>query len=166
MRFTRHGLCPAGAAGAAMVSPGAARYGRFRRGCTATEGEIGMAKAIRIKRVYEAPEPADGARVLVDRIWPRGLRKTDAAVTLWLKEIAPSTALRKWFGHRPERWSGFKARYFDELRANPALENLSKTTGDGPTTLVYAAHDPVHNNAAALAEFLATNGGHRKSGED
>ena len=109
-----------------------------------------------IKRVYDTPDKADGTRVLVDRLWPRGLRKEKAAVTLWLKEIAPSTELREWFGHDPERWTEFGHRYCAELACNDGavaqLANLSKL---GPMTLLYAAHDTEHNHAIALSAYLS-----------
>ncbi len=111
---------------------------------------------LRIKRVYDTPDKADGTRVLVDRLWPRGLRKEKAAVTLWLKEIAPSTELREWFGHDPARWAEFGHRYRAELARNDAavaqLVNVSKL---GPMTLLYAAHDTEHNDAVVLAAYLS-----------
>jgi uncharacterized protein YeaO (DUF488 family) len=116
-----------------------------------------MAK-LQIKRVYEAPAPApgDGRRVLVDRVWPRGLRKERLADALWLKEIAPSTALRQWFGHRPERWTEFRKRYARELNANPqAVAQLRALMKRGTVTLLYGARDTEHNQAVALARYLA-----------
>ncbi|MGX8009298.1 DUF488 domain-containing protein [Mesorhizobium sp. ORM8.1] len=114
-----------------------------------------MAFDIAVKRVYEAPDKADGQRVLVDRIWPRGVRKEDAALTLWLKEIAPSDELRKWFGHEPERWAEFQKRYRAELDGNgEAVAQLRGLLRDGKVTLLYGAHDEAHNNAVALAGFL------------
>lgn len=111
---------------------------------------------IRIKRVYDPPDKDDGARVLVDRLWPRGLRKDRAALTLWLKEIAPSTELREWFGHDPAHWTEFGHRYRAELKRNegavPQLANLSKL---GPVTLLYAAHDTEHNHAIVLSAYLS-----------
>jgi uncharacterized protein YeaO (DUF488 family) len=118
---------------------------------------------IRIKRVYDPADKDDGVRVLVDRLWPRGLSKKKAAVTLWLKEIAPSTELREWFGHDPARWAEFGNRYRAELARNDAavaqLVNVSKL---GPMTLVYAAHDTEHNDAVVLAGYLSDHlkGGH------
>src|SRR3954471_15119125 len=92
-----------------------------------------MAADVRIKRIYEQASPEDGARVLVDRVWPRGVTKEAAALTLWLKEIAPSTALRKWFGHEPARFAEFRRRYLDEIGANaPALERLRSCLEGGP----------------------------------
>ncbi|TIU51405.1 MAG: DUF488 domain-containing protein [Mesorhizobium sp.] len=114
-----------------------------------------MAFDIAVRRVYEAPEKADGQRVLVDRIWPRGVAKKDAALTLWLKEIAPSDELRKWFGHEPERWAEFQKRYDGELDRNEeALASLRALLRDGKVTLLYGAHDEAHNNAVALAKYL------------
>ncbi|CAP54435.1 DUF488 domain-containing protein [Gluconacetobacter diazotrophicus] len=111
--------------------------------------------AIRVRRIYDPPEPAEGARVLVDRLWPRGMSKARAALTLWLKDIAPSTELRLWFGHDPERWTEFQRRYRAELKANPAaVEQVERLGRQGPVTLVYAAHDPDHNEAVVLADYL------------
>ncbi|MER8843694.1 MULTISPECIES: DUF488 domain-containing protein [Mesorhizobium] len=114
-----------------------------------------MAFDIAVKRVYETPGQADGQRVLVDRIWPRGVAKKDAALTLWLKEIAPSDALRKWFGHEPARWAEFQKRYRGELDANEkTVAQLRAMLGHGKVTLLYGAHDEAHNNAVALAGYL------------
>lgn len=114
-----------------------------------------MAFDIAVKRVYEAPAKADGERVLVDRIWPRGVSKEDAALALWLKDIAPSDALRKWFGHEPERWAEFRKRYWVELDGNmEAVALLRDVLREGKVTLLYGAHDEAHNNAVALAEYL------------
>jgi uncharacterized protein YeaO (DUF488 family) len=114
-----------------------------------------MAFDIAVKRVYEAPDKADGQRVLVDRVWPRGVAKKDAALKLWLKEIAPSNELRKWFGHDPERWSEFQRRYRAELDANKeAVAQLLGLLREGKVTLLYGAHDEAHNNAVALAAYL------------
>ena len=114
-----------------------------------------MAADVRIKRIYDQASPEDGTRVLVDRVWPRGVTKEAAALTVWLKEIAPSTALRKWFGHEPARFAEFRRRYLDEIRANaPAAERLRSYVEGGRTTLLYAAHDPAHNNAVVLKELL------------
>lgn len=110
---------------------------------------------IEIKRVYEKPSPRDGARVLVDRVWPRGVKKADAAIHHWHKEIAPSTELRKWFGHDPDRWDEFRRRYFRELDGTPAaVDELVSLAKKGRITLVFAARDERHNNAAALREYL------------
>jgi uncharacterized protein YeaO (DUF488 family) len=110
---------------------------------------------IKIKRVYEQPDKDDGVRILVDRLWPRGLTKEKAAVDLWLKEIAPSTELRKWFGHDPEKWSSFRERYETELRHNDDLIKLLRQKArEGTVTLVYGARDQKHNEALVLKQFL------------
>ena len=114
-----------------------------------------MTLEVSVKRVYEPPAKADGQRVLVDRIWPRGIAKTDAALTLWLKDIAPSDELRQWFGHDPERWAEFRKRYSAELDANDkAVAELRGLFRRGKVTLLYGAHDAAHNNAVALAEYV------------
>jgi uncharacterized protein YeaO (DUF488 family) len=111
--------------------------------------------AIRLKRAYEKKGGRDGTRVLVDRVWPRGVRKQEAGIDQWLKEIAPSTPLRKWFGHDPEKWPEFKERYFRELDQNEALvAKLSEVNRKGTVTLVFAAKDEKYNNAVALREYL------------
>jgi len=111
--------------------------------------------AIRTRRVYEEPAPDDGVRVLVDRVWPRGVSRERAAVSLWLKEIAPSTALRQWFGHDPARWDGFRQHYFDELDAMPGVVAQLRAAAAGDTlTLVYSARDTARNQAVALSEYL------------
>jgi uncharacterized protein YeaO (DUF488 family) len=111
---------------------------------------------LKIKRIYELPEKDDGFRVLVDRLWPRGVSKERAHLDLWLKEIAPSDALRKWFGHDPQKWTGFTAKYHKELAVRKELvrqiKQLEKDHGD--VTLLYSAHDPEHNQAVALCRFL------------
>ncbi len=110
---------------------------------------------IRLKRVYEAAEAADGMRVLVDRLWPRGLGKDDLACDLWLKEVAPSAALRRWFGHDPSRWQAFQERYQAELAARPeSWQPLLAAARTGTVTLLYSARDEAHNNAVALKAFL------------
>lgn len=110
---------------------------------------------IRVKRAYEPARPQDGQRVLVDRIWPRGVSKDEADLDEWLKEIAPSDELRKWFGHDPERWDEFRKRYFAELDEHPELVAQLRARADGHlVTLVYGAHDEEHNNAVALKEYL------------
>lgn len=109
------------------------------------------AENVKLKRVYEAPAANDGMRILVDRIWPRGVSKKDAALDLWMKEIAPSTELRKWFAHDPARWNEFRQRYGREINQNHALlDQLRSLAQKGQITLVYAAHDAAHNNAVAL----------------
>jgi uncharacterized protein YeaO (DUF488 family) len=110
---------------------------------------------IQLKRVYEKPARGDGLRVLVERLWPRGLSKERAAVDLWLKDVAPSPELRKWFGHDPARWVEFQKRYAQELRENKeAVEVLKEKARKGTVTLVYAARDEEHNGALALKRFL------------
>ncbi|RMI13775.1 MAG: DUF488 domain-containing protein [Calditrichaeota bacterium] len=114
-----------------------------------------MGERIRIKRIFEPPLPEDGFRVLVDRLWPRGLPKESARIDLWLKEIAPGHDLRKWFGHDPEKWEEFQRRYFRELDQRPeAVEQLLQKTREGTMTLLYAARDPEFNNARALKTYL------------
>jgi uncharacterized protein YeaO (DUF488 family) len=112
------------------------------------------ASKLRIRRAYEARQPDDGRRVLVDRLWPRGLSKHDLEDALWIRDVAPSASLRKWFGHKPERWTEFRRRYFAELRVNPAVKILRDIIAAGPVTLIYGAHDKTHNQAVALAEYL------------
>jgi len=111
---------------------------------------------LNIKRVYDATDPADGTRILVDRLWPRGLTKEKAKVDLWLKEIAPSAGLRKWFGHDPAKWTEFKKRYRAELNENTAsVSTLKDQIKKGTTTLVYGAKDEEHNDAVLLREYLS-----------
>lgn len=111
--------------------------------------------AILLKRAYEVPEPSDGFRILVDRLWPRGVSKSSAQIDLWLKDIAPSATLRKWFDHDPLKWIEFRDRYFLELRRNPeAVEQLTEHMRRGVVTLVYGAKDREHNQAIALKEYL------------
>ena len=109
-------------------------------------------RSVTIKRAYEPPSPKDGTRILVDRLWPRGVSKAKAALDGWNKDVAPSPALRKWFDHRPERFKDFARRYRAELKANPALENLRAFKGK--VTLVYGARDPKINHAIVLAKVL------------
>ena len=110
---------------------------------------------IAIKRVYEEPKESDGTRILVDRLWPRGLTKAKAKVDLWLKEIAPSNELRKWFAHDPMKWTEFQARYKDELKSDAEpLKRLTMEAAKGPVTLLYGAHDEEHNQAVVLEKML------------
>src|SRR5271154_5231523 len=110
---------------------------------------------IYLKRAYEKPSPKDGERILVERLWPRGLTKARAAVDLWLKDVAPSPELRKWFGHDPARWKQFERRYWKELQGQQeAVEMLRQKAKRGAVTLVYAARDQEHNSALSLKEFL------------
>ena len=110
---------------------------------------------ILIKRTYDAPERKDGFRILVDRLWPRGLKKEDSRIREWLKDIAPSDGLRKWFSHDPEKWQEFKGRYFKELKEKNDLIKQLKEKAKGQTiTLLYSAKDVKYNNAVALKEYL------------
>ncbi len=114
---------------------------------------------LQVKRAYAPPAPDDGQRVLVDRLWPRGLSRNAAQLDHWLKETAPSDALRRWFGHGPARWEEFRRRYLEELdqsEAAEALDRLTQLAAGGPLTLVYAARDEAHNNAVVLKELLAS----------
>jgi uncharacterized protein YeaO (DUF488 family) len=110
---------------------------------------------IRLKRAYEPATPADGYRVLIDRLWPRGVSRQKASLNAWERELAPSTELRKWFGHQPTRFEEFRRRYIEELREQrPLLTELRRRARDGALTLVYAAHDSEHNDAVVLASVL------------
>lgn len=109
---------------------------------------------IMIKRAYEARTDSDGTRILVDRLWPRGLSRDRAAIDRWLKDIAPSTGLRKWFAHIPERWPEFESRYLSELKDNPMLSELRDLARRGDVTLVYASRDELHNEAVVLKRLL------------
>ena len=111
--------------------------------------------AIRLKRAYEAPSDVDGTRILVERLWPRGLSKEKAHVDVWLKGVAPSTELRRWFGHDADKWEEFRRRYREELRERPdELERLRNLVDAGPVTFVYGSHDQEHNAATVLKELL------------
>lgn len=110
---------------------------------------------VNIKRVYETPLESDGKRILIDRLWPRGLTKEKADVDLWLKDIAPSTNLRKWFSHDPRKWEEFKKKYHSELKANSdVMLKLISEIKKSKVTLVYGAKDEVHNDAVVLKEYL------------
>ncbi len=110
---------------------------------------------IRLKRAYEQPDDADGLRILVDRLWPRGVTKAKAGIDEWIKEIAPSAALRQWFGHDPARWDAFRDRYRIELAGHPdLLDRLRALARAGPVTLIYSARDDVHNDAVVLRDVL------------
>ncbi len=114
---------------------------------------------IRIKRAYDPPAKSDGFRVLVDRVWPRGVTKDALRLDEWLKEIAPSTTLRKWFGHDPAKWEAFEDRYFRELDSHgEQVTRLRQKAREGDVTLVFAAKDLQHNNAVALKEYLERRG--------
>jgi uncharacterized protein YeaO (DUF488 family) len=110
---------------------------------------------IQLKRVYEEPSASDGTRILVDRLWPRGLTKEKARVDLWLKDVAPSNELRKWFAHDPAKWPEFKTRYKAELKHNsPQLALLKQAVAKGPATLLFGAKDTEHNEAVVLQQLL------------
>lgn len=110
---------------------------------------------IKVKRVYDPPSPEDGKRFLVDRLWPRGVKKETLQVDGWLKDVAPSDELRRWFGHDPAKWEEFQRRYFAELEAKPdAWRPLLQAAWQGNVTLLFSARDEVHNNAVALKNFL------------
>jgi uncharacterized protein YeaO (DUF488 family) len=113
------------------------------------------ADQVRLKRAYEPPAADDGVRILVDRLWPRGVKKANAAIDEWMKEIAPSTELRKWFGHNPKRWSEFHRRYESEIWQHPEeFERLRTLARDGGITLVFSARDEAHNDAIVLKDLL------------
>lgn len=121
---------------------------------------------IRLKRAYEASSPADGVRILVERLWPRGLSKEKADVDVWLKEVAPSTELRRWFGHDAAKWEEFRRRYRDELRERPeGLERLRSLVEAGPVTFVYGSRDQKHNAATVLKELLESESAEDQAGK-
>jgi uncharacterized protein YeaO (DUF488 family) len=110
---------------------------------------------IRIKRAYEPSSRSDGRRLLVERLWPRGIKKADLALDGWLKDVAPSTELRQWFGHDVDRWKEFQRKYLAELRANRAAwQPILDAAEQGSVTLIYSAHDPEHNGALVLRDYL------------
>ena len=119
---------------------------------------------VKVKRAYEPASGSDGIRVLIDRLWPRGVKKTDAKIDEWMKDIAPSTALRKWFGHDPDRWPEFQDRYEAEVRQHPdQLDRLRTLAREGPLTLVFSAHDEAHNDAVVLRDMILGHRGHKQS---
>jgi Uncharacterized conserved protein len=119
---------------------------------------------IRLKRAYDPSNRDDGTRILVERLWPRGIKKTSLKIEEWNKEVAPSTELRKWFSHDPAKWKEFRRRYFEELHSNPsAWHSLLDAARHGTVTLIYSSHDSEHNNAVALKEFLESRLGARGS---
>ena len=123
------------------------------------------ASHIKLKRAYEPAARDDGTRILIDRLWPRGVKKVDAALDQWRKELAPSTELRKWFGHDPARWEEFRCRYAEEVRQHAdQLKQLRALARKGQITLVYSAHDEAHNDAVALRSFLLGRKRKSKSG--
>jgi uncharacterized protein YeaO (DUF488 family) len=114
-----------------------------------------VAANVKLKRAYDPPAASDGARILVDRLWPRGISKANAVIDAWNKDIAPSTRLRNWFGHDPARWHEFRRRYAEEIhRHREQLEELRARAGSGRITLIFAAHDKVHNHAIVLRDVL------------
>jgi uncharacterized protein YeaO (DUF488 family) len=124
---------------------------------------VSRAARILLKRAYEPAAPEDGRRFLVERLWPRGMRKADLRLDGWLKEVAPSPELRRWFGHDPDKWPEFRRRYFAELRSREsALAALREAARKGPITLVYGARDTEHNAAVALREYLLARATGRK----
>ena len=125
---------------------------------------MGKSAVINVKRVYETPAPLDGFRVLVDRLWPRGLTKEQARIDLWLKDIAPSNELRKWYGHDPNKWAEFRKRYFEELQIqSEAVQKVLDLLHQGTLTLLYSSKELRINNAFALKEYLESRPGRRKS---
>lgn len=118
---------------------------------------------ITLKRTYEKAAPEDGTRFLVERLWPRGIKKADLQIEAWLKDVAPSDALRRWFAHDPKKWPEFQRRYFAELHQHPeAWEPVRNASRRGRVTLVYSAHDTEHNNAVALKEYLQAHAGQKR----
>jgi uncharacterized protein YeaO (DUF488 family) len=114
-----------------------------------------VADHVKLKRAYEPAAPDDGNRILIDRLWPRGVKKADAAIDEWIKDIAPSTGLRKWFGHDPARWQEFRHRYQSEIRQHPdEFDRLRTLAQHGRITLVFSAHDEGHNDAVVLKDLL------------
>ena len=123
------------------------------------------ASNVRLKRAYESPEQKDGTRILVDRLWPRGVSKLEAGLDEWIKDIAPSAELRKWFGHDPGRWGEFRRRYRAELARQPeTLKDLRRRAREGPITLVYSARDEVHNDAIVLRNVILGRASPKKGG--
>lgn len=132
--------------------------GFFRRSSAlASFPRVTILVVLKLKRIYEVPQNSDGYRILVDRIWPRGVSKERAAIALWLKEVGPSTGLRKWFGHDPARWLEFQKRYRQELRGRPELTARIKQLEKehGVVTLVFSARDEERNQAVVIRDFLA-----------
>jgi uncharacterized protein YeaO (DUF488 family) len=127
-------------------------------------GPAVRARNVALKRAYSPAAADDGQRVLVDRLWPRGVSKAEAALDEWLKDIAPSAELRKWFGHDPARWDEFRRRYRDELKEQrPLLRELRRRAREGRITLVYGAKDEAHNEAVVLRNVILGRRGHRRS---
>lgn len=128
---------------------------KARAGVSRNSSKSGTFPRIQVKRVYDKLAPFDGYRILVDRLWPRGLTKQAAAIDLWLKDIAPSNELRRWYGHEPGKWDEFKTRYYQELKTRPEpIRIIKEKLNEGPVTLLYSSKEVRLNNAVALAEFL------------
>jgi uncharacterized protein YeaO (DUF488 family) len=143
--------------GTDLLSPLAGQPGKITAGQQATpkRNYKGGSEMIKLKRVYEPAASGDGTRFLVERLWPRGVKKSALQMDAWLKEVAPSTELRQWFSHDPAKWSDFRARYFRELRANRgAIEPIVTAARRGAVTLLYSSHDAEHNNAVALKDYI------------
>lgn len=122
-----------------------------------------MSLKIQVRRVYDPPARSDGCRILVDRIWPRGLSKDDVKLDAWIKDVAPSAELRTWFGHEPSKWTAFKRKYFKELDGREeALDQLLQACSGRTLTLLFGAKDVEHNNAVALKEYLETHLGSKR----
>lgn len=163
----RRGRAARGSGAARRPGSGAGEYSS--PACYLHELESGPTAAgeVRIKRIYEAPEAGDGYRALIDRLWPRGISRQRAALDAWLVELAPSTQLRRWFGHDPKRWSEFRRRYRAELRSQPqALESLRERARGQRVTLLYGSRETRINHAAVLREVLLriTSSDRRSSG--
>jgi len=109
---------------------------------------------IKVKRIYESPGPDDGLRILVERLWPRGIRRDEASIDLWMKEIAPSHELRRWFSHDPAKWEEFKRRYWEEIKDKNEFEELVKLARERNITLVFSTKSLKYNNAVALKQFI------------
>lgn len=138
-----------------MVERGPRRRGRRSGSVSCLEAAVAKQLDIHIKRAFEAPCSDNGQRVLVDRLWPRGLRKADAAIDLWLRDLAPSAELRIWFGHDPARWDEFRRRYLAELSSKTALlDKIRHSAADRRLTLIYAAKDEARNQAVVLRDLL------------
>ena len=133
-------------------------------GCEIGDSGRRIRRMLKIKRVYEPREPGDGERILVDRLWPRGLSKRVAAVDRWMRELGPSHALRRWFGHDPDRWAEFRHGYRAELKTQPdALAELARKSRTRAVTLLFAARDTAHNNAVVLKDAIEHLQGHRRT---
>jgi uncharacterized protein YeaO (DUF488 family) len=132
------------------------KAGTFSGEAESARAESASLKKIQIKRIYEPPARSDGTRILVDRLWPRGLAREEARIDAWIKDVAPSDALRRWYSHDPEKWPEFRARYIVELKNNPAaIELQDMATQSKTVTLLFAAKDNLRNNATVLREFLS-----------